>query len=177
MYKGGEVWKAIPGYEEEYSASSYGRIRKEKEHLGMYSGMLMKSSFDGGGYLKVTLRKNGEKRTFTVHKLISSTFFGVNPDGMCVNHKDGVKINNNILNLEYVTYSENTIHAFANGLMNKAIGERISNSKITESDVHIIDALLDEGKSQTFIAKIYNIDQSAISNIKRRRNWSHVKKM
>ena len=43
------------------------------------------------------------------------TFIGTRPEGMVVNHKNGVKTDNRLENLEYITSRENTIHAFKMG--------------------------------------------------------------
>lgn len=52
-----------------------------------------------------------------IHRLVAETFI-LNPLGKpCVNHIDGNKLNNNVNNLEWVTISENTMHAYKNGLL------------------------------------------------------------
>lgn len=96
--------KDIPGYEGIYRASSSGKIysiKTWKERVTINSV-----------YLMITLSNKGRNKMFTVHSLIALTFLGDRPQGMHINHKDGDKHNNNIENLEYVTRSENMIHAY-----------------------------------------------------------------
>lgn len=96
--------KDIPGYEGIYRATSSGKIysiRTWKERIPIK-----------GVYLMITLSNKGRNKMFTVHSLIALTFIGERPHGYQVNHKDGDKHNNNADNLEYVTPSENGLHAY-----------------------------------------------------------------
>lgn len=70
-----------------------------------------------GDYLIITVAlKNSTKRSnVRIHRIIAATFLGRNDD-LLVNHKDGNKLNNNSINLEYVTNQENVIHAYNTGL-------------------------------------------------------------
>ena len=83
------------------------------------------------GYLKVSLNQNKYKREFAVHRLVAMTFLPNTEHKPQVNHIDGNKENNCITNLEWVTGSENIIHAVKTGLRNKAHEmARISNQKL-----------------------------------------------
>lgn len=63
------------------------------------------------GYKMVTLSHNKKKKAYPIHRLIALTFLD-NPNNLpVVNHKDGNKLNNNISNLEWVSYSENKVHS------------------------------------------------------------------
>lgn len=63
-----------------------------------------------------TLYNNGVMKHTAVHRLVAEAFIP-NPDNKkCVNHKNGIKNDNRVENLEWATYSENTVHAFDNGL-------------------------------------------------------------
>ena len=64
------------------------------------------------GYLRVKL---GSK-TYEIHRLVTKFYLGDMPKGLCVNHKDGNKLNNNPSNLEYITISENIKHSIRMGL-------------------------------------------------------------
>lgn len=63
-----------------------------------------------------TLYKDGHKKYTAVHQLVAKAFLPNPEKKRCVNHKNGIKNDNRVENLEWATYSENTIHAFDNGL-------------------------------------------------------------
>lgn len=69
------------------------------------------------GYLKVTLRNDDGRKTFSVHRLVALTFIENPHMKETVNHKDGDKKNNVISNLEWATRSEQTQHAWDSGLI------------------------------------------------------------
>ena len=70
----------------------------------------LQGSIGEHGYRYYRLTKNGKKKMFYAHRLVAETYLD-NPNKLpIVNHKDGNKLNNNINNLEWVTYSENTQH-------------------------------------------------------------------
>lgn len=112
-----EVWKDIKGYEGKYQASNFGRIkRNETFKFGkMYPKIIMKTRYNMG-YKIVNLFKEKKQKTFFVHRLVASTFLYNDDKLKVVNHKDGIKTNNRIENLEWITRSENKIHALKNNL-------------------------------------------------------------
>jgi hypothetical protein len=79
-------------------------------------GRVIKQQFDGPGYARVELWRDGEGRKYLVHRLVAQAFIP-NPDGKPqVNHIDGDKQNNALTNLEWATQSENQLHAYRAGL-------------------------------------------------------------
>lgn len=97
-----------------------------------------------------------------------------NPENKpCVNHRDEKKSNNNVNNLEWVTYSENSIHALKNKLSKGKKGEEHSQSKLSESQVIQI---LNEGKYDTFqaISDKWGVDRKQIEKILKRTSWTHI---
>ena len=68
------------------------------------------------GYMQVGLSIDGKTATRYVHGLVAEAFLGLRPTGYDVNHIDGDKANNAVLNLEYCTRSENHRHAFRIGI-------------------------------------------------------------
>lgn len=103
-----EEWKDIKGYEGQYEVSSYGQIRNKKTNKCLVGDM------NSVGYRRVLLSR--PKKRFFVHRLVAEHFVCGYQEGLVVNHKDGNKNNNNKNNLEWVTRSENDIHAFRMGL-------------------------------------------------------------
>lgn len=81
-------------------------------------GELMQGATDRCGYRHVIVNRKNKN----VHRIIAETFIPNLCALPCVNHKDGNKLNNSVDNLEWCTYSENTLHSFKNGLQKK-VGE------------------------------------------------------
>ena len=106
-----ELWKQIKGYEDLYQISSFGRVKSM--HKKPYK--ILKSTLRGE-YMGIQLNKNNKGKTFSVHRLVALTFLKDNDTIKIVNHKDCNKLNNNILNLEWVTHKENRKHAETNNL-------------------------------------------------------------
>lgn len=123
------MWKDIKGFEN-YKISDDGRIIS-KEFVNEYQRKNKDGTFKtirrtlkerelkpwiSFGY-KVIQLCNGKKRRKTfVHILVAETFLEKPSTAECVNHKDGVKTNNSVDNLEWCTYSENNQHAYDMGL-------------------------------------------------------------
>ena len=117
-----EIWKDIEGYEDCYQVSNFGRVLSKK------SGLLRKFGDNGNGYKFVPL-SNGMVKNFYVHRLVADAFIP-NPDRkQTVNHKDGIKSNNHVSNIEWATQSENSQHGFDNGLINALCGREHPFSK------------------------------------------------
>ena len=113
-----EIWKDITNYEDNYQISNLGNVRSKDRTIyrvdgrkKTISGQPMKLSVDTHGYYKVNLRKNNKLNTARVHKLVANHFLKREMGKNIVNHKDGNKLNNCVDNLEFVTLSENTLHA------------------------------------------------------------------
>ena len=123
-----ESWQPVPGYEGLYQVSDLGRVRSLdrtvwRQRLGKamqwtLQGRLLKTKWVGRAkYVGVSLSKNGQVATRTVHSLVALAFIGPRPEGMEVNHKDCDKQNNALNNLEYLTHGENQRHAAQRGRM------------------------------------------------------------
>jgi hypothetical protein len=122
-----EIWLPVVGYEGYYCVSSLGRVRSELSRGRGKAGKILTLGFDRGrDYLQIGLSREGKQKHFKVHVLVAAAFIGERPAKMDINHTDGVKTNNRRENLEYVTRSENVLHAFRMGLIIPATGDRHS---------------------------------------------------
>ena len=111
-------WKEIKNYPG-YKVSNMGRVKSYKVWRGEACRILKSSQRSKNNkYIVVKLCKDNKSKTFYVHKLMASAFFG-GPKGLDVNHKNGIKTDNRLNNIEYVSRSENHKHAYRNGLKNQ----------------------------------------------------------
>ena len=113
-----EIWKDIEGFETRYQVSNTGKVRSIRTNHGKYQERLiaLRERSDTCRYLYAQMWVNDIPHTDAVHRIVAKTFIS-NPDNKpMVNHIDGNKLNNNVCNLEWVTCSENHLHAFKTGL-------------------------------------------------------------
>lgn len=110
-----EKWKPIKDYPN-YIISSIGRV------MNIRTKRLLKSYLDNsGGYECVNLWRNNCGKIYRIHILVYTHFYNdFNLQNYVINHIDGNKTNNNMLNLEKITYQENNLHAVYNIKTNKS---------------------------------------------------------
>lgn len=106
-----EQWKEIDGTRGLYEVSTAGRIRRTRDGKGVEAGKVLKVSTRPNGYARVCGFLDGRLITFSVHREVAKAFIP-NPDNKGqVNHKNGKKTDNRVVNLEWVTQEENMAHA------------------------------------------------------------------
>ncbi len=121
------------------------------------------------GYGRAWLSRTREIRA---HRLAWIQKWGWLPDGLYVCHRCNNKRCINVDHLYLGTSKTNTRDAISDGLWNPPKGERHWRATLSEDDIRAIRA---DSRTQAEIAKQYQIDQSAVSLIKRRKRWRHVK--
>ena len=132
-----EEWKSIPGYEGLYEVSNLGRVRSldryvkySNGNIHLHKGKVLSPGKNTDGYLEVVLKCNRKCKTITVHRLVAQTFIP-NPDNLPqVNHKDEVKSNNCVENLEWCTQQYNLNY---NGVL-KRRSQRMKENGIYEKN-------------------------------------------
>ena len=137
-----EQWVDIIGYEGLYQISNLGRVKSlEKSWITGRGGIrhqeekLLKLGKTKDGYLYVTLYKNGKPKLFKVHRLVAVHFIP-NPNNLPqVNHKDEVKTNNIVINLEWCTHQYNNNY----GTRNERVGKAMLNHKAISIPILQID--------------------------------------
>lgn len=165
-----EIWKPVhfPFYAPLYHVSNFGRVRRVDKGCILQGWLLQ-------GYPRVGLRRDNKPITEAVHRLVAWAFIAPIPPDMTVNHKDGVKLNNHVENLEIITRLANIQHAHQVLHVNTVHqGSDHYLAKFVEADIVIIRHRYALGTSCSRMAKEYNVTLQAISLIVTRKNWKHV---
>ena len=157
-----EVYKEIE-FCSNYLVSDMGNVKSKR-----YNKPLV-GSINSCGYIRVQLGNRHNK--FFVHRLVALTFLKYDDKKQVVNHKNGIKTDNCLDNLEWCTRSENDLHAYANDLRKSKKGENHHNSKLTLSQVLEIKDLLLKNYNCKYISSIYGVSRKTISDIKNNKTW------
>lgn len=110
-----ETWKPVVGYEDVYSVSSHGRIRRDKASSGAVKGRILKTRKGHLGHLRVDLSNGPVAHSHLVHRVVLTAFVGPCPEGMEALHGDGVPGNNRVENLRWGTRHENRMDSVLHG--------------------------------------------------------------
>lgn len=125
------------------------------------------------GYRQLTKKVDGKVITAVEHRVIYAYFNNLKewPSGLEINHKNGVKTDNRIENLEVVTQSENMKHAYKTGLKQKMIGVKNPAAKLGFGEVEKIKTLIEKGDTNVDIGKVFGVSDVTIGKIKRGLSW------
>lgn len=165
-----ETWKDIAGYEGFYLVSNFGRIKSvainrkygKKTNRTIYC----KPNIIKSGYCYTQLCKNGysSRKGIQIHRLVANAFLPNPFNKPDVNHKDGNKQNNRVDNLEWVTKSENSKHAFENGFLH------LPPPKLTIKIAEKIRSLY-PFYNQYELAERFNISQTCVWSVVNNKRW------
>lgn len=176
----GVIWKSVVGYEGIYEVSNHGSVRRIKSWRGGFPKLQISSCISNSGYVRFELNTGGKGRKFSAHRLVSEAFIGLIPDGYCVNHKDGNRLNNHVENLEIVTHADNSRHSVH--VLGKAPpkfektfrGESSKRSKLSNAAVHEIRNTPNfRGRIKVFAEK-FGVSVRTINYVISREGWAHL---
>ena len=177
-----EIWKDIPNYYELYQGSNLNRIKSLERWITTKLGFkrfikekILHEWVVGSGYRQIGLFKNNKLKFFYVHRILAQIFLP-NPLNLPeVNHKNGIKTDNKIENLEWVSKSENMQHAHKIGLIVREPGEKNYNKKLNNEQVLEIRKMYATGNySQRKLGEIFKVDRGNIHYITSRKTWSNI---
>lgn len=160
-----------------------GYIRAAKWRVDPTAGLVYNS--DGtafartnqSGYVVIAFRDSIDRsrhRSVMAHRVIWEYVHGELAVELTINHLNGVKADNRIVNLEAATPQQNMQHAYRTGLNVGRRGEDASQSKLTDVEVSAIYRRVWAGELQTHLAVEFGISREVISNIKLGRAWTHI---
>ena len=144
-----EIWKDVVGYEGFYQVSNKGNVysvERVDSRGHRRRGRMLKPKYNRGGYLTVNLCKNGKPKTKTVHRLVAETFLP-NLSGLSqVNHRDEIKDNNNVENLEWCDARYNSNHGTRNERMAQAQSKKVRAVNAKTGDVVEFNSTAEAGR-------------------------------
>lgn len=138
------VWKEIPNYEGIYEVSDKGEIRSVTRTVNHNNGVvrvlrsyILKQTTKKEGYKSCCLSKNNKKSSFYVHRIVAKCFINNPENKSCVNHKNGIKTDNYVSNLEWCSYSENETHKANELCIGKKVVLNLKNVNIEVEPIKI----------------------------------------
>jgi hypothetical protein len=172
-----ETWLPIPGYENLYSVSDYGRVKRLKRKTRNSKAeftlpeRVSKLSLSRG-YLRVGLWNHNCGKVFFVHRLVMLAFVG--HSDLSVDHINGDKTDNRLCNLRYCSLRENTMLQHQAGRMRFVRGVENGKAKMNDEIVRQARALLASGLSAKKVADHFGLTKGTIQAMKEGRTWAHV---
>ena len=171
------IKKRIPEFPN-YAITKDGKvwsIARKDSRGNKIGGKWLKATPDVFGYLCVDLYKNDTRYHRLMHQLVLKTFIGNRPKGMVCRHLDGNKLNNNLDNLCWGTYSENQHDSVRHKTHVDNRGENCAASKLTEKDIVLIFNVYHDGAYTTKeLAQHFGVSQSTVLLIAKRKRWKHL---
>jgi hypothetical protein len=169
VYPDGTIWN-------EARVRTTKRIRNGVEQVftSNFPSVQLKPFLNSSGYLVVSTLQNGKRPKVFVHRLIAMCFVPGYKPNLCVNHINGIKTDNRPENLEWVSWAENTKHAWNNDLVNLH-GENQPTHKLSQKQVIHIRKALRQGVSANSLSIIANVNPSTIYLIEKGKRWKCLK--
>ena len=144
-----EVWKDVASYEGYYKVSDKGNVYsvERKNSLGnKCGGIMLKMIYHKDGYNMVALYKNGVSKYRLVHRLVAEAFIP-NPESLPqINHKDEVKDNNNVDNLEWCTSKHNANHGTRTERVVKTQSKKVKAINVKTGEVLTFNSTREAGR-------------------------------
>jgi len=183
-----EQWHDVVGYEGIYQVSNRGNVKRIAKAAGARIGRILKPNPCDTGCLNVSLSYQGKVRTYKIHHLVCKAFIGPAPTPSHeVNHKNGDRTDNRVSNLEWVTRSENILHAYRvlGRITSKGfhinVGESNGSAKLTGKQVREIRFLYSQRKAngqrrytQTELSSLFMVSRRMVGKIVHYKAWTHI---
>lgn len=183
------MWKSIPGYEGIYEIDEIGNIRSvgQLTRSGFRprsTPRTVKTYLNMNGYIYAGLMREAVRHVTGVHRLVLLSFVGVPEGRFDAHHKNSIRTDNRLENLEWVSRQNNikerdlsggTASGIRHGMFgkgHKVAGTLNGNAKLTDSIVADIRARVSAGETHLSVAKRYGVKEPAVWKIANNRSWN-----
>lgn len=175
-------WRAIPSLNGVAEASINGDIRtlphvspsgRDGQPSQKRKGFLLRPYVSKSGYLVISIKRDGRRRKFLVHRLVAEAFQQGFSDDLTVDHLDGNKLNNAACNLEWVSREENSRRQNADG-RGAPVGEAHPSAKLKNKDIPEIFSLRESGLSLSQIARRFGVSVRLVHRILKGERRRHL---
>lgn len=165
-----KTWKEINGFPG-YKISDIGEVLSLKNR----KPKILKGSFSNK-YKIVSLFKQGKQYYKYIHRLIAEHFIPNPFNYKCVLHKDGDAKNNNLNNLYWGTYSQNSLDAKRHNTSHCRDGEENHQAKLTNKQVRVLKHIfkINPKVNKSLLSRMMGVTPGAISHIFHSRSWSNI---
>lgn len=169
-------WFDIPGFNGFYMINKSGEVKSLRRITQTITGKVIVSPeiilkpFPREGYLGVSLSRGLKSKHYVIHRLVMLTFHGVSR--LHVNHKNGIKTDNRLENLEYVTQKENNNHA--RHVLKVCPNGSGRNTNASLDDIQALTILTMTNMGNTEVSNLTGVNRSIVSMIRRGISYNNL---
>jgi len=176
----------VAGWEDRYGVTKDGRVwaypytrecpptKIRKACTKEYAGHWLVVNTNSNGYSNVGFYRDGKRRTYKVHRLVALAYLPLVEGKTIINHKNGIKTDNRVENLEWTTHKENTSHAFKLGLQTVVRGDAHWKSTMTEATISDMRRRYRRGETKASLARAFGVSSGHAGKICDGEVWQHI---
>lgn len=164
----GEVWNNVKGYEGLFKVSNYGRVKSLPRVTRKYE-LIIASHIGPRGYYEINIYLNGERVHKKVHRIVATSFLDNTENKPSIDHIDGNKLNNTLLNLRFVTNKENSNNLITKERLISACAKAKKKNSKAVAQIGVKGNVIMIFKSVSEASKSTGISGSSISSVARGR--------